>query len=302
MLSDLMPATDRDWHSYNEALVRRGELNLDSSVVEEWKRELKKANEGKVGEPYRYPESYIRFLAFVRLLFHQPYRQTEGFVHSLSRFVEGLKAPDYSTIDRRVNRLEIDLDESLVRSNDPVSIAVDASGVKVHNGGDWIRRVWKVRKGYLKIHFAVDVKTGQVVSMDVSSEKVHDGKRLKRLVRRAEESVRVRRVLADGAYDSKANFNFLAGEGIRPVIRVARNSVPKCNGSYARKMAVVEQQAFRPKAWSRIHRFGYRWRVEGAFSVIKRIFGEYVTARKFVNMAKEMAMKASIYNGFIAMA
>jgi hypothetical protein len=38
--------------------VRRGELNLDSSVVDEWRRELKKANEGKVGEPYRYPESY----------------------------------------------------------------------------------------------------------------------------------------------------------------------------------------------------------------------------------------------------
>jgi hypothetical protein len=78
----------RDWHSYNEVLVRRGELDLDSSVVEEWKRELKKANEGKVGEPYHYPESYIRLLAFVRLLFHQPYRQAEGFVHFLSRFVK----------------------------------------------------------------------------------------------------------------------------------------------------------------------------------------------------------------------
>ena len=54
-------------------------------------RELKKANEGKVGEPHLYPESYIRFVAFVRLIFHRPYRQTEGFVHSLSRFVEGLR-------------------------------------------------------------------------------------------------------------------------------------------------------------------------------------------------------------------
>ena len=42
--------------------------------------------------------------------------------------------------------------------------------------------------------------------------------------------------------------------------------------------------------------------VEGVFSCIKRVFGEYVTARKFVNMAREMAMKASIYNRFIAMA
>ena len=174
--------------------------------------------------------------------------------------------------------------------------------MKVHNGGDWIRRVWKVRKGYLKIHFAVDVKTGQVVSMDVSSERVGDGRRLKRLVRRAQGSVRVRRVLADGAYDSKANFRFLAKEGIRPVIRVRKGSVPTRQWCYPRKMAVVEQQAFRPKAWSRIHRFGYRWRVEGAFSCIKRVFGEYVTARKFVNMAREMAMKASIYNGFVATA
>ena len=162
--------------------------------------------------------------------------------------------------------------------------------------------LWKVQRGHLKIHFAADVKTGQAVSMDVSSEKGGDGRRLKRLARRAEGSVRVRRVLADGAYDTKANFNFLAKEGIRPVIRVAKNSVPRCSGSYARKKAVIGQQAFRLKAWSRIHRFWYRWRVEGAFSCIKRIFGEYVTARKFVNMAKEMAMKASIYNGFIGTA
>lgn len=62
---------------------------------------------------------------------------------------------------------------------------------------------------------------------------------------------------------------------------------------------MIEQQAFRPKAWSRMHRFGYRWRVEGAFSCIKRIFGEYVSAKKFVNIAKEMAMKALICNTFI---
>src|SRR3989454_7215201 len=289
----------RDWHSYNEALVRRGELELDSSVIEEWNRELKKENDGKVGEPYHYPESYIRLLAFIRLLFHMPYRETEGFVHFLSKHIEGLKVPDYSTIDRRVNRLDIDLDESLIRSNSPVTIAVDSSGVKVHNGGDWIRHAWKVKKGYLKVHFAVDIKTGQVVSMDVSSEKVGDGKRLKRLINRANENVRVGRVLADGVYDSRANFNFLAQEGIRPVIRVRKGSVPKSNGSYARNLAVIEQQAFKPKSWSRIHRFGYRWRVEGAFSVMKRVFGEYVPARKFVNMAREMAMKASIYNGFI---
>ena len=237
----------------------------------------------------------------MRTIFHLPYRQAEGYVLFLSEHIGGLSVPDYSTIARRTNRLHLSLDESLVRSHDPVSIAVDASGIKVHNGGDWVRRVWNVeRRGYLKFHIAVDVKTGQIVSMDVSSEKVSDGRRLKRLVRRAQKSVRVKRVLEDGAYDTKANFNFLSDKGIRPVIRVAKNSSQKNKGSWARKMAVIEQQTFRPKAWSRIHRFGYRWRAEGAFSSVKRIFGEYVSARRFRNMAREMLLKASIYNGFMA--
>ncbi|MEM4089830.1 MAG: transposase [Thermoplasmatales archaeon] len=141
---------------YNEALVRRDELNLDPSVLEGWKEELK-LNDGKVGEPYHYAGSYIRFLAFVRLLFRMPYRQTEGFVRFLSRHVEGLKVPNYSTLDRR--------------------------------------------------------------------------------------------------------------------------------------RAVIEQQMYSPKALNNIHRFG--WRVEGVFSCIKRIFGEYVSA-KFVNMAREMVSHEGI--------
>ena len=290
----------RDWGSYNAALVRRGEIGIDHSMIESWSRELKRENRGKVGVPYRYADSFIKLIAYVRLLFHLPYRQAEGFIISLSNHIGDLSVPDYSTMNRRMNKLEISLEDSLINSNAPVSIAVDASGIKVHNGGDWIRHVWKVKRGYLKIHFAVDIKTKQVVAVDVSSEKIHDGRRLKRLVNRARENVRVKRVLGDGAYDSRANFNFLSNNHMKPVIRVRSNSMPKSKSCQARKNAVIEQQTFKPKAWSRIHRFGHRWKAEGAFSCIKRIFGEYVSARKFVNMAKEMLLKVSIYNTFMA--
>jgi hypothetical protein len=64
---------------------------------------------------------------------------------------------------------------------------------------------------------------------------VHDGRRLKRLVNGARENVGVKRVLADGAYDSRANFNFLAQSHIKPVIRVRSNSVPRSKGCQARK-------------------------------------------------------------------
>jgi len=44
-----------------------------------------------------------------------------------------------------------------------------------------------VRKGYLKIHVAVDIKKKRIVSLEVSSEEVHDGSKLKVLVDRAME-------------------------------------------------------------------------------------------------------------------
>ena len=58
---------DRDWRKYNEALVRRGELDIDPSVLEDWGRELRRANGGKVGEPHshHYPESFMGLLAFL---------------------------------------------------------------------------------------------------------------------------------------------------------------------------------------------------------------------------------------------
>jgi hypothetical protein len=129
--------------------------------------------------------------------------QTDGLVH-FSRFVEGLQAPDYSTIDRKVNRLQIDPEKSLVRLNNPVSITADSSGVKVHNTGDWIRKVWKVKNRYLKMRFAVDIRTGQVVLMDVSSEKMGDGKRLRRLGQRVSRSFEnmLRKYILDSGLDT----------------------------------------------------------------------------------------------------
>jgi len=38
---------------------------------------------------------------------------------------------------------------------------------------------------------------------------------------------------------------------------------------------------------------------ETIFSSLKRMFGEYATARKFPNMVKEMILKVSLYNLFL---
>ena len=87
---------------------------------------------------------------------------------------------------------------------------------------------------------------------------------------------------------------------IDPVIKVRKNASRKAKGSYARKMSVIAQQRDL-EGWKEEKSYGDRWAVEGAYSCIKRTFGEYVSAKKFVNMAKEMATKVSLYNIFMQM-
>jgi hypothetical protein len=40
---------------------------------------------------------------------------------------------------------------------------------------------------------------------------------------------------------------------------------------------------------------------ETVFSSYKRAFGEYVSAKKMENMARELMIKANLYNTFIAL-
>jgi hypothetical protein len=65
-----------------------------------------------------------------------------------------------------------------------------------------MRHKWHVRKGYLKIHVAVDIKKKRILSLEVASEEVHDGKILEKLVDDTSENNKVKRVLAYGMYDS----------------------------------------------------------------------------------------------------
>jgi hypothetical protein len=75
-------------------------------------------------------------------------------------------------------------------------------------------RVWRARKGYLKLH-ALDVRTKQVVSMEVTAAEVRDGRITRSLVEGVEGRTEVGRLLADEARDSEENLQLQlpGGEG-----------------------------------------------------------------------------------------
>ena len=287
--------TDRNWKEYNEALVRRGEILLDMDFIDTWPDELAKMNDGKVGKPFDYPESLIKLLAIVHA-YLLPYRQSEGFTRALLRHTS-LKAPDFTSIQWRVAKMDVSIDNTIA---DDIVIAADSSGIKVANIGEWIRKRWNVRRGFIKMHIAVDKETKEIVAMKVTKEYVHDGKKLIPLVKQAMQNTNVSKVIADGAYDSRKNFRFLANNKIEPIIKVRKNASLHARGCMPRKLSVIEQKEDLKK-WKQKHGYGYRWIAESAFSAFKRTFGEHVKAVKWKNMVKELMLKASIYNMFIAM-
>ncbi len=297
------PKRKINWSEYNESLVRRGEMLFDSGFLQNWRAELKKMNERKEGPHYRYPNSLISLLATVHV-YLLPYRQLEGFLRMMSIYVKKLKemVPDFTTIWWRVERMKINLDPKINPEKDDIMIAVDSTGIKVTNRGEWILDKWKnkrIRKGFIKIHVAVDIKTKKIVSMSVTKEDVHDGKMLKELVEGVPNNYDIKKVMADGAYDSKDNFRYLDERKIIPAIRVRRNSSVKNNAKCIPRKLPVIQQLKDLKRWKKRHGYGMRWMAESAFSSIKRTFGEHVSSVKWNNIVNELMLKASIYNLFM---
>ena len=143
-----------NWNKYNESLVKRGEVLLDFDVIDNWDNELEEMNKGKEGRKFVYPDSFIKLLGYMRVYFHLPYRQTEGVVREhASNTLPSI--PDYSNISRRI-KTDWKSKFLLMLITNPVYImtilyAIDSTGIKVSNRGEWIRHKWNVKRGYLKI-------------------------------------------------------------------------------------------------------------------------------------------------------
>ena len=118
----------RDWKSYNEELVKRGEFYIRPRFLTSWNRELKEMNAGKIGQPYLYPESMIESLGVLHCKSFD-YRSLEGITRALSEAHYNFPVIDYSQICRRVNDLKFDFDTD----EKNLIVAVDGSGEKVGN-------------------------------------------------------------------------------------------------------------------------------------------------------------------------
>jgi hypothetical protein len=286
---------NRNWRECNAQLVRRGEFYLDLECVRNWQRELKQMNRKKTGAPYKYPESFILFASVIYSFFRMPYRQLEGFINQLGTYIPGLKAADYTTLHKRISKIALQIQ---IPEKEDIVIAVDSTGMKVTNRGDWIReKHGKVRRGWLKVHVVVDVESKKLISIEVTDEKTADSEVLRPLLKDVNS---IKDSLMDGGFDTKDAFNLMKEKGVDcPGIRIRENAIVGDKPS-PRSDAVLEFLKNGYKGWKQMHQYGRRWTVEGFFSSIKRIFGETVRASSTAGMITEIKRLFILYNIIIS--
>ena len=196
---------ERDWRKYNNQLVKRGEILINPKA---FGFEEKHEQEKKRGRPFTYPEFLIRMLLFIKFALRLPYRQMEGLAKGLFSSL-GVKIPNFRTLHYRFSKMDISLESfpDPEELPDDFVIILDSTGIKVTNRGEWLRKKHgkRSRKGWIKLHVALDLKRKKVIELEVTDESVHDSRNAKRLVERVKNKAkgkRISKVIADGGYDS----------------------------------------------------------------------------------------------------
>ncbi|MFA0079647.1 transposase [Vibrio artabrorum] len=131
-----------DYAEYNQSLRDRGRIDiwLSDEIMDNWQSE-QRTYDGTGSSP-KFPDSTIITCHYLRLIFKQPLRQTQGFIDSLLKEMghTELVCPDYSSLSKRLSQLSFKTpafkftdkqDEGLA------AIAIDSTGLKEFGKGEW---------------------------------------------------------------------------------------------------------------------------------------------------------------------
>ena len=307
--SATIPVKDRykvkNWKAYNKSLVQRGSLTLwlEDSVLRQW-RDISK--EKKVVGECLYSDSVIQCCLLLGQVYHQPLRQTTGFVYSLLTMLGHTEyaIPDYSTLCRRQSCLPVAVSQAL-SSPGKVDIALDSTGLKVYGEGEWkVRKPGaSKRRTWRKLHIGIDVHTQEIVLVALTTNAEDDAQLATKLLQDQKEKLSSFR--GDGAYDD-FKLRETLGNQIKQIIPPPKDAVvrkgtkkkPLPEYVQQRNQAVdfIQQQG--SKAWKIKEGYHQRSLNEVAMFRYKNTFSAQMKARKMENQKTEVKLKCKILNTF----
>ena len=151
-----------NWPAYDRALVQRGDITvwLAPDAIAAWEA----VGVGTRGGQRQYSDLAIETALTLRLIFHLPLRQTEGFLTSIFRMLGlELSVPDHTTLSRRGQHLDLPL--RCAPAGAGLHLLVDSTGLSIVGEGEWaaVKHGGRGRRGWKKLHLGVD-RSGVIVA------------------------------------------------------------------------------------------------------------------------------------------
>jgi len=286
----------RNWPEYEAGLRRRGNLTvwLSNEALDAWRE----TPSGKPGGQRTYADIAIEAALTIRMVFHLPLRQTEGFLRCLAEMPEvDLPIPDHTTLSRRLKTLRV-IGFRVPATDRPIHLLIDSTGLRIHVGH--LRKPPK-RRAWRKLHMAVDADTGEIVSSDLTTRRTHDCARVPTLLEQIDNPVAA--LSADGAYDAAVVYEVAQekgdGRGVRVLIPPGRNAQLNPKPSAAQKernLNILSIRDLGRREWHKSSGYSRRAMVENAVFRYKTIIGRGMRGRSLASQHVEVRLACGILN------
>ncbi len=209
-----------NWPAYDRALVQRGDVTLwlTPEAIATWEA----VGVGKRGGQLQYSEVAIETALTLRLIFHLPLRQTEGFLRSIfGMLCLDLSAPDHTTLSRRGQQLDLALRR--LPAGAGIHLIVDSTGLSTVGEGEWaaVQHGGRGRRGWKTLHLGVD-GSGVIVAHALTGGHVDDATTALDLIDKVEGDVSC--LTADAAYDTRGIYEAAGARGTTVVIPPTRTA------------------------------------------------------------------------------
>ena len=294
------PRKITNWKEYNQALKQRGSLEIwiEDGIESKWYYH----GDSQQGAQYKYSDACIEMAGVLRVLYHLPYRQLQGFLASLvRRFGWSVKVPDYSIINRRLKTLKIKINDNVISGSGKKYIVIDSTGLKMYGEGEWKVRQhgWGKRRTWMKVHLAIDESTAIIESCETTPAAVDDAEMVQYLLENIKEPIG--KIAGDGAYDRAKVYEVLHRRKIRALIPPRRNARINRHGNRKGKPLIRDQnirdiRKLGRKKWKRKNNYHRRSIAETTMFRYKANFGGRMSARTLKQQEVEVQLKCKVLN------
>ena len=182
---------------------------------------------------------------------------------------------------------------------------IDSTGLKIYGAGEWLaaKHGQRARRGWRKLHLAVDTSSGQIVGVGLTDQDVDDASQVEPLL--AQIQGEIEQFTADGAYDGEPTYAALATRDpdIAVVIPPRASSTPPTGlrtDASRRDVHVHTVAALGRLGWQEVTGYGRRALVETTMGRHKALVGPRLHARHDAGRRTEAAIGAVVLNRMLA--